>query len=175
MNNRTLLMGLLLSVAVNLGVLGRATYRYCCSRMGTAAGIESNLPCQRPWYAEIQLSATQTDQINQIHSEMQGRIEPLQKEMKRLRREFLDLFRSGTTDRRILELKIEEMSAVQERIEKVVADSLLREREALSPEQQGKLLMLLERRFTQEDHHNPGTITPCNTIPGGLHPGREPR
>ena len=174
MSNRALLMLLLLSAAINLGVLGRVTYRYCCSRIeAPAAGSER--PSQSATYADLQLSGLQADQVDKIHAELQVRIEPLREEMKRLRREFLDLFGAATTDRRILELKIGEMSAVQEQIEKVVADSLLREKDVLAPEQRNTLLRLLERRFRQEDHHGRGTMTPFNTIPDGSHTGKEQR
>ena len=67
------------------------------------------------------------------------------------------------------------MSAVQEQIEKFVADSLLQEKEVLSPEQQGALWKLLERRFRQEDHQGTGTMTPYNTIPERALPDRKPR
>jgi Spy/CpxP family protein refolding chaperone len=131
-------------------------------------------PSQNPAYAALQLSDLQADQIDGIHAEVQRRLEPLREQMKRLRREFLDLFGAATTDRRTLELKIGEMSAVQEQIEKVVADSLLQEKNILSPEQQGALLKLLERRFKQEDHHGTGTMTPYNTIPERAQPDRKP-
>jgi len=175
MSNRALLMLLLLSAAINLGVLGRATYRYCCSRMEAPAALGSTRPSQSPAYADLQLIGLQADQVDRIHAELQGRLEPLREEMKRLRREFLDLFGAATADRRTLELKIGEMSAAQEQIEKVVADSLLQEKDVLSPEQQSTLLRLLERRFRQEDHHGTGTMTPFNTIPERSHPGKEPR
>ena len=175
MSNRALLMLLLLSAAINLGVLGRATYRYCCTWMEGQPAGRIMPTSQSPAYADLQLSNLQADQIDGIHAEVQRRLEPLREEMKRLRREFLDLFGAGTTDRRTLELKIGEMSAVQEQIEKVVADSLLQERDVLLPEQQSALLRLLERRFRQEDHHGTGTMTPFNTIPQRSHPGKEPR
>ena len=175
MSNRALLMLLLLSAAINLGVLGRATYRYCCTWMEGQPAGHFMPTSQSPAYADLQLSNLQADQIDGIHAEVQRRLEPLREEMKRLRREFLDLFGAGTTDRRTLELKIGEMSAVQEQIEKVVVDSLLQEKDVLSPEQQGALLKLLERRFRQEDHHGTGTMTPYNTIPERALPDRKPR
>ena len=175
MSSRALLMLLLLSAAINLGVLGRATYHYCCSRMEAPPLVRGTRPSQSPAYADLQLSDRQADQVDSIHAELQGRLEPLREEMKRLRREFLDLFGAATTDRRALELKIGEMSAVQEQIEKAVADSLLQEKDVLSPEQQRNLLTLLERRFRQEDHHGTGTITPFNALPQRLHPAQPPR
>jgi len=39
MSNQALLMLLLLSAAFNLGVLGRATYHYCGSRMEAPAAV----------------------------------------------------------------------------------------------------------------------------------------
>lgn len=176
MSKRALFILLLLSAAINLGVLGRATYCYSCSRAEAPSAVLGTRPSQISGYADLKLSGLQADQVDNIQAKMQGRLEPLREEMKRLRREFLDLFGARTTDRRALELKIGEMSAVQEQIEKVVADSLLQERDILSPEQQSTLLKLLERRFRQEDHHGTGTtMTPFNTIPERAHNGKEPR
>ena len=175
MSNRVLLVLLLLSAAINLGALGRVSYRYCCSRMEAPTAVGSMHPSQSPAYADLQLGELQADQINRIHAELEGRLEPLREEMKRLRQEFLHLFSAATTDRRAVELKIGEMSAVQEQIENVVAESLLQEKDVLSPEQRSTLLRLLERRLRQEDHHGTGTMTPFNTIPERLHSGKEPR
>ena len=176
MSKRALFILLLLSAAINLGVVGRATYCYSCSRAEAPSAVLGTRPSQSPGYADLQLSVQQANQVDNIHAKMQGRLEPLREEMRRLRQEFLDLFGAKTADRGSLELKIAEMSAVQEQIEKVVADSLLQERDMLSPEQQSTLLRLLERRFRQEDHHGTGTtMTPFNTVPERSHSGKEPR
>ena len=165
MKGRVLLLVLLLSVAVNLGVMGKATYHYCCRYLDAQEMSTVSRLTETAAYKDLELTSDQAVQMDQLWIGLRERVEPSRTRLRELRKEFLDLLSAQALDRMTIEAKVEEMNECQAQIEQAVAQHLLAEKQILSPDQQLKFLKMLERRFRQEDHHGTGTMDPL-TQPG---------
>jgi hypothetical protein len=147
---RTLLTGLvLLSVGFNLAFVAIWAYHSFFREEPPAAPIVDDgacgtAPCSL--YRDIETSQEQW-------SEIEPRLNRLQKgcnqecvELTPLRSELLDLIASEDTDREAIRTKQREILEKQMKIQDLVVDYLIQEKETLSEEQQRELFALIRNR-----------------------------
>jgi len=160
MRVRTLWLLLLLSVAVNLGFLGSATYHWHRERKQQCSA--DSAASERAPYEGLQLTAEQRRQMDRLRADLHERMETFGTEMRRLRNAFLKLLNSPEPDPQAINQKLSEMGHIQSQIQRVVAEHLLAEKRLLSADQQSKYLEMLKRRFQREDHHGTAAIAPLS-------------
>jgi Spy/CpxP family protein refolding chaperone len=154
---------------MNLGFLGTAAYYW----RGWHQHPESSHASEGMLHKELQLSDVQAQQFDRLRTDLQKEIEGPRAEMRELRKSFLELLASPEPDRAAIERHLAEMSRVQSRIQRAVADHFLAEKRLLSPAQQAKFLDMLRQRFEREDHHGMGAMGPIPLPPPGERHGGE--
>jgi Spy/CpxP family protein refolding chaperone len=150
----------LLSLAVNVGVVGTAAYRWCGSRHD--GGACSGSPCagEKALHQELELTAEQARQFEGLAAGLDRRLEAQRSQMRRLRKDFTELLGSDAPDQQAIRRKLAEISGIQLEIQQAVAEYLLAQKRILTPPQRRKFAELLVRRFEREDHHGSSSMAP---------------
>ncbi len=87
------------------------------------------------------------DQVGRIFDELRDESAELQEKLGTARGELVDLMHAENPDESAVMEKIEEISAIQGEIEKLLVRRLLRVNDILSPEERERFLQLLRRRM----------------------------
>lgn len=104
-------------------------------------------------------------EVGHIFDELRDESEELQEKLGTARGELVDLIHAEEPDESAVMKKIEEISAIQGELEKLLVRRLLRVNNILDPEERERFLQLLRRRMHPGfRHHMRGS---------GRHPGRE--
>jgi Spy/CpxP family protein refolding chaperone len=151
---------IILSVAMNLGFLGvwatHAVRERLSGGNGCAhGGADEGVWC--PLHRRLDVSPEQWRQIEPRVVEFQASSGTVCGEVDRMRGELLDLIAAAEPDREAIRLKQEEILAGQRRMQELVIDFLLGEKNALTPVQQHDLFDMMRRRSGCTGH-GPGRI-----------------
>ena len=138
-------IALLLSVGVNLGVLATiGTHRLRepapWDRGPREEGPPIGLAADR-----LGLEGENRDAFIQIQTDFFQRMKESREELEILRLELRRELTSETPDRAVVNGLIEEMGQAYSRLDRVFVDNVLKSREILDPEQEGRYLEFLER------------------------------
>lgn len=114
---------------------------------------ESGPSC--PLHRRLDVTDEQWRRIEPRIAEFRTRTQTICAEMNRLRTELIDLIASDDPDRQAIAAKQEEIRAGQQRMQELVVEHLLAEKEVLTAEQQKELFDLIRQRSTC---HGPGRM-----------------
>ncbi len=108
-----------------------------------------------PLHRRLDVTDEQRRQLEPRLAEFRRRSQAICAEMNRSRRELIDLIAAAEPDRQAIAAKQEEIRAGQRRMQQLVVEHLLAEKEVLSAEQQKELFDLIRRRSAC---HGPGRM-----------------
>jgi Spy/CpxP family protein refolding chaperone len=172
-------MLIILSVALNLAFVGvwaahaarGRWFRHEPCRPGTA---HSEIYC--PLHRRLGTSPEQWKRIEPRLAEFRRASQEVCADVMRRRAEMIDLVAAPKPDREAIKAKQEEILAGQHKMQQLVIDHLLAEKDVLTPEQQRELFDLLRQRSgcagqmptmgLQPDVSEPGDTTYSGAAPG---------
>jgi Spy/CpxP family protein refolding chaperone len=143
------LLLIILSVALNLAFIGvwathvLRTRWHAGSPCGHAEG-GGGIWC--PLHRQLGASTEQWKRIEPRLSEFREAAQAVCQDVTRRRSEMIDLLASPQPDRQAIAAKQEEILTGQRKMQQLVTDHLLAEKDVLTPEQQKELFDLLRRR-----------------------------
>jgi len=144
MKPKLMILVLILSLAVNAGVLATMGYHYYVS-----ASTPSTAPCpmspgDRHLYQSLSLSKDQLAKIDPIAQKFHGRIAELGAAMEGKRELLVDLLAKGGNPARIENLR-REIAGIQDEIQKGVIMHITELKRILDPEQQRRFFDLMRQ------------------------------
>jgi Spy/CpxP family protein refolding chaperone len=177
MSRKTSLLLIVLSVALNIGFAGiwaaQTTARYCAGRKECGhGGCNGAVWC--PLHRRLAVTDGQWRTMESRMTEFRQGSQALCKEINSRRAEMIDLIASAQADRAAIAAKQEEILAGHRRMQDLVIQQLLAEKEVLTVEQQKELFDMIRQRcgcmglrqaLMQDDSGE------LNQMPSGVHPG----
>ncbi len=133
-----------LSVALNIAFISVWAVHAARTHWPTDAAGDSEMWC--PLHRRLNVTDEQWQRIEPRITEFRARSQTICAELNRLRTELIDLIASDDPDRQAIAAKQEEILAGQRKMQQLVIEHLLAEKEALTPQQQEELFNLFRRR-----------------------------
>lgn len=99
-----------------------------------------------PMIGQLGLTEDQQMERQSLWNEFKTKSDELRKEINALRGQMIDLMSATETDRQAIEAKQEEILSAQEKMQTLVIENLLAEKEILTPEQQKKVFDMIRTR-----------------------------
>lgn len=130
---------LILSLSLNLAVVAVWFVQF-------AKPDGNHLSARSLFHQEIGVTAEQWRQIEPIMLEFHRQSVKQEQQLETLRQQLLGLLTETPTDRKAIRLKQEEILKGQERMQNLVIDHLLKEKEILSPSQAKRLIQEIHRQ-----------------------------
>jgi len=167
MMNQILRVVFVLSLAMNLGVLGTAAYqRYAGGPAhGRTPGAGVSLR------DELRLTDEQARTFTELHAALQARVQALREQMHERRQAFFGILAAPSPDPDAIDLVLKEMNRTQLEMQRAVADYLLAQMRQLAPEQRAAFVQSMARRSGMEE--DPQHLPLLG--PGGARRPEEPR
>jgi len=132
MNRNTLIILLILSAALNLGLIGTITLRHVVAPKMTASpdtfGFHS-------WLGDGMLDDAQREAIDTIISENRDEVDDIKDDLSGKRFELTELMRQDDPDPTAVEMKISEIADLQHELEQIIAEQMMEVHSVLTPEQ----------------------------------------
>ena len=149
MSRKIALLLIVLSVALNIGFAGiwaaQTTSRYWASRDGCGhGGCNGAVWC--PLHRKLAVTDGQWRTMESRMMEFRRGSQALCQEINSRRAEMIDLIASAQADRAAIAAKQEEILAGQRRMQELVIQQLLAEKEVLTVEQQKELFDMIRQR-----------------------------
>lgn len=155
---------IVLSVALNIAFISVWAVHAARSHWPTDAPSREDAWC--PLHRRLNVTDEQRRQLEPRIAEFRSRSQTICVELNRLRTELIDLIASDNPDRQAIAAKQEEIRAGQQRMQQLVVEHLLAEKQVLTAEQQKELFDLIRQRSAC---HGPGRMM---GLPGaGSSPG----
>jgi Spy/CpxP family protein refolding chaperone len=143
MSKRILTILLLLSVAINLGVIGALGFRsWRPPRHGDRLPGKPR-PKGHPEYAALNLTDQQSRLWSQAEKEILGRLDELRNQLHTEHQLLFDQLQADKPDRQIVQQQIERIGALHQNMQTIVMDGLLEKRSFLNDQQWKQLLGLI--------------------------------
>ncbi|MBI4776130.1 MAG: periplasmic heavy metal sensor [Deltaproteobacteria bacterium] len=137
---------LALSIGLNLAFVGTWSIQAFPGWMTPLIGVRERIEgtvAQSSLHRELGVTPEQWEHIEPLILQFRKTAENHGKEIRRLRRELLDLLAAAPVDEKAIRTKQDEILAGQGRMQNLVVDHLLKEKEILSPNQSIKLIQAL--------------------------------
>jgi Spy/CpxP family protein refolding chaperone len=144
---------IVLSVALNIAFISVWAVHAARSHWPTEANGDSEIWC--PLHRRLNVTDAQWQQIEPRIAKFRDRSQTICAELNRLRTELIDLIASDNPDRQAIAAKQEEIRAGQQRMQQLVVEHLLAEKQVLTAEQQKELFDLIRQRSAC---HGPGRM-----------------
>lgn len=135
---------IVLSVALNIAFISVWAVHAARAHWPTKGNGDGEIWC--PLHRRLNMTDEQWQRIEPRISEFRIRSQNICAEMNRLRTELIDLIASNNPDRDAIAAKQEAIHAGQQRMQELVVEHLLAEKELLTTEQQKKLFNLIRQR-----------------------------
>lgn len=135
---------IVLSLALNVAFVTVWAVRAVRSHWSTQANGDSEI--WRPLHRRLNVTDEQWRRIEPRIAEFRARSQAICADLNRLRTELIDLIASDNPDRQAIAAKQEEIRAGQRRMQELVVEHLLAEKEVLTAEQQKELFGLIRQR-----------------------------
>ena len=145
----------LLSVMFNVAFAAAWGLRCLAARTGeegTSIQVEDDSPIWCPLHRRIGTTEAQWREIEPKLREFRERSQALCRDMSRLRMEFIDLVAAPTPDRAAIEAKQDEIRAGQRKMQGMVAEHLLAQKQVLNADQQKRLFDLIREGMSCAGH-----------------------
>jgi Spy/CpxP family protein refolding chaperone len=169
MNSKALVIALIVSIGINVGVIGTVAYRLIEGRQ-FRSHLHERLWRHSPLKRDLKLTDEQLDEMDRMREEMREKVRPLREQLGDRRRELIDLLRADEPDRSKLDPLAGEIADLQSELGLSIFEHLLEMREILSEEQREKILELFEREL----HRGEGIPGPFGHEPPAR-PGPPPK
>jgi Spy/CpxP family protein refolding chaperone len=132
MTRRTLAILLVISVGINVGIIGTLAYNYFKFKKGVGRGPEG----LSRWFEErFDLSPEQAKEVDDIISSDREEMDDLRSKIDAKMEELAALLDEDDPDRQAIEDVISDLSSLRYEIEKSVVENMLEIRGVLTPEQ----------------------------------------
>lgn len=153
MKRNWLLYLVIFALALNLGTIGVFAYLRSQDRQATAA-LKAQRPVQlRDLWLALKLDPEQRQTLRRLVPEHRRRVHQLRREMMAKRQELFNMLKGEDPEWSAIKAKIQEISAVQGRLEEEVVQFLLECKKHLRPEQQAAFINLVDRRLGHHHRH----------------------
>lgn len=134
MRNKLLVLVLVLSLAFNAAVIGALVYHF---RRGLPATLTG------PWGpaenslrdGDVRLNQKQAESIGLLRDELEKETYPIRSRMYACRQELFELLQADPPDSAAIDARIDEINALQRRMQTTVVGYMLREKEILDEDQ----------------------------------------
>jgi len=139
---------LVVSLALNISILGTAGYLYYKNSkyVSTPFGKKIN---KEFLFKELSLSSEQKKMIEGKSIPFRAEIEGMKGEIVKKRKSLIDLIRQENPDREAIDNVIAEINKIQEEIQRMIVIHILEEKSLLDRGQQKKFLDFIENAMTQ--------------------------
>jgi Spy/CpxP family protein refolding chaperone len=144
---------IVLSVALNLAFISVWAIHAARAHWPTEVNGDRDMWC--PLHRRLRVTEEQWRRIEPRIVEFRARSQTICVELNRLRTEFIDLIASDDPDRQAIATKQEEIRTGQQRMQQLVVEHLLAEKQVLTAEQQKELFDLMRQR---NDCHRPSRM-----------------
>jgi Spy/CpxP family protein refolding chaperone len=142
-----LLYLVIFSLALNLGTIGTLTYlRYHDRTLAAHREALPPLPLRELW-GTLNLDANQRQALRSLFPEHRRRIREVRAELAQKRLELFDLIKSEAPPWTAVQAKVQEISALQGRLEEEMARFLLEFKKQLQPGQEAAFLTFVQNRL----------------------------
>jgi Spy/CpxP family protein refolding chaperone len=138
---------LIISLAFNVGFGATYGVRTYSPAPASDAKTDGDLSPRLMIYDELELSEAQREELEQINRDLLEQINAIRKQMFEARRALADLIIADETDQDAIERHLDEMSDIQRRMQQLVVEHLLLERQLLGPEQRARFDDMIQRRI----------------------------
>ncbi len=155
MKNKALTIILILSLGLNLGVLARFS-RHWLNRRDFKRGPREHSWMKKKMQKELNLTESQCALMEQGRNNIDQELKSLREELKRKRIELFTALDTEPVDNVKVGQLIDNISALQAKIEKTVLGHLITMRKGLTPEQQQKFKAMMPRGFMTPPLDQPG-------------------
>lgn len=149
MKNNILRHLLLISVLLNLAILGTVGYRYYQKAAYWTSPFGHTIKKDHFLFEELTLQSTQTEAMRQRAMPFRAEIDRQRADIAEQRKNLVALMRQEQPDMKAIGTQIAGISAVQEAMQRKVVAHLLEEKALLDKEQQGKFFDLIEKAMNQ--------------------------
>jgi Spy/CpxP family protein refolding chaperone len=163
-----LLYLVIFSLALNLGTISTFAYlRYQDEAKQVGGQPPPPLPLRSLW-RELNMDNSQRQALRRLFPEHRRKVAEIRQELAQKRQELFDLIRGDSTPWSAIQAKIQEISALQGRLEEEMTRFMLALKQNLNPEQQAAFLNQLQARLCGPEaacgpmgpgfgrHRNPG-------------------
>jgi len=165
MRNGSLRLLLIVSLAMNLGVLGVAAYRVR-GRETSAGAAPVTGPTLRD---ELRLTAGQARAFEAVRARLHPRVQALRQRMHERRRAYFTLLSAPSPDSAAMEGLLADMNGIQLEMQRAAADYLVAEARLLAPDQRALFARVMAREPATQSRQLP------LLGPGGARLPDEPR
>ena len=160
MKRRLLIFGLTLSVAINIGVLGSAGYRWLKISGEEKHHREGGHAPMGFLGKELSLSQSQAREMESLRKDLEPKMEEIKVKLREKRVQLVNLLMESEPDLEKLNIQLSEIESLQTELQKLVIDHLLREKKILSPEQQKRFFSIISKRLCPEGRHQDEGLLP---------------
>ncbi len=172
MKRNWLLYLVMFSLALNLGTIGTLVYmRY----QGKAPELAQQGPppplAMRALWRELNLDESQRQAVRRLFPVHHARVTEMRGELFQERQQLFDLLKAESPDQKAIRAKVQEISALQGKLEEELVDHVLEFRKHLKPEQNAAFLKLVQTRLDKAlGPFPPGRRGGHRRGPGGMGP-----
>lgn len=135
---------IVLSVTLNIAFIGTWVGHAAATLRAAQETYEGEVWC--PLHRELAVTSEQWQQIEPRLEAFRAEAQAVSAEMNRLRAELIDLIAGPQPDRQAIAAVQDEIRIQQRRMQELVVEHLLAEKEVLTTEQQGELFEMIRRR-----------------------------
>jgi len=153
MRNKWLVLALVLSVAVNVGVLGSFGYRLIRKNPPAVCVEEDSGSALDRLTDEIGLSSDQKQAFADLRNSFEPRIKSLRDSLMEKRTKLVEALKLPEASLDGLLPQVEEIEAIQAELQKLVVDQMLKEKALLTVDQQQKFLSMISTRLCPAGRH----------------------
>lgn len=149
MRNKLVPLLILFSVGLNAAFVGAWAVSAVASHWPHASQTQPVADAGEPWsplHRRLGVTAEQWRRLEPRVSSFCKTARLICQEVNRKRREMIDIIAAEPTDRQAIAAKQEEILAGQRRMQRLVIDRLLAEKEVMTPDQQEQLFDLIRQR-----------------------------
>jgi Spy/CpxP family protein refolding chaperone len=151
MNKKGLMVALVLSLAINVSILGTAGYHYYRNSLWTQSAPCPLSPTHQHLYQELGLSTIQLSQMEPLAQKFHERLAELRKAMKGKNTHLVELLGQKDIDSVQVEGLRKEIAGIQDEIQKEVIAHIIESKRIFDPEQQERFLALMRQSMAEEN------------------------
>lgn len=139
---------LVVSLALNISILGTAGYLYYKNSKYVSAPFGKKIN-KEFLFKELSLSSEQKKMIEQKSIPFRAEIEGMKGEIVKKRKSLIDLIRQENPDREAIDNVIAEINKIQEEIQRMIVIHILEEKSLFDRGQQKKFLDFIENAMSE--------------------------
>lgn len=153
MKRRLLIFGLTLSVAINIGILGSAGYRWLKISSEERHHREGEHSPMGFFGKELSLSQSQAREMESLRKALEPKMEEIREELREKRVQLVSLLMESEPDIEKINFQLNDIESLQTELQKLVIEHLLQQKKILSPEQQKKFFSIISKSLCPEGSH----------------------